>query len=78
MVQIIAALRFWGRAVETSQVHPKDHPMVAGRFRKLDSSGNVIERTLPMTRDEIETLIGRLDGTWTGRGLRWWDGFKYL
>ena len=30
------------------------------------------------TLDELETLIGRLDGSWTGRGLRPWEPFKNL
>lgn len=66
--QIIAALRYWGRAAETSLVHPKDHPLVAARFRGV----------LPLTLDEIETLIGRLDGSWGRRGLRRWEPLKFL
>ena len=31
-----------------------------------------------MTLDELETLIGRLDGTWTKKGLRTWDALRYL
>jgi hypothetical protein len=77
MIQVIAALRYWGRAMEMGSM-PRLHPMVAGRFRKLDCSGSILEETLPLTLDEIETLIGRLDGTFVGRGLRTWDGGKYL
>jgi hypothetical protein len=67
-VQIIAALRYWGRAAETSQVHPCNHSQVAARFGPY----------APMTLDELETLIGRLDGSFTGRGLRPWGPWKYL
>lgn len=70
-VQVIAALRYFGRAAETCtaiNTHPSVHPMVASRFKDY----------LPLTLDELETLIGQLDGTWTGRGLRTWDGAKYL
>jgi hypothetical protein len=77
VVQIIAALRFWGRAAETSGSHPKDHPLVAGRFHRWVQRTQTYADTLPMTNDEIETLIGRLDGTWD-RGLRTWDAGKYL
>ena len=68
-IQVIAALRYWGRAME-GDAQPERHPMVARRF----SNAGV----LPLTLDEIETLIGRLDGTWTSRGLRVFDGWKYL
>lgn len=70
IVQIIAALRYWGRAAEMSLVHPAEHPMVKARFAK--------SRQLPLTLDEIETLIGRLDGSWSERGLRRWAPDKYL
>lgn len=66
--QIIAALRYWGRAAEISLVHPKDHPMCKARFKGL----------APLTLDELETLIGRLDGSWAERGLRKWDPARYL
>jgi hypothetical protein len=68
IVQIVAALRFWGRAAETSLVHPFKHPMCKARFKDHK----------PMTLDEIETLIGRLDGSWMGRGLRPWEPLKWL
>jgi hypothetical protein len=68
IVQCIAALRFWGRAAE-QRVFPELHPMVKARFS---------DNCLPMTLDEIETLIGRLDGSHTGRGLRPWDPRKFL
>jgi len=66
--QVIASLRLWGRWAEIEQTHPSEHPMVKDRFKKH----------LPMTQDEIETLIGRLDGSWTGRGLRTWNPWKFL
>jgi hypothetical protein len=66
--QVIAALRLWGRWAETGLVHPKDHPMVKDRFREH----------LPMTLDEIETLIGRLEDSWRGRGLRTWNPWMHL
>jgi len=31
-----------------------------------------------MTLDELETLIGRLDGSWTSRGLRPWNPWVNL
>jgi hypothetical protein len=70
IVNIIAALRYFGRAAEMSDTTPWMHPMVRARFTK---SGH-----LPLTLDEIETLIGRMDGSWTERGLRRWDGSRYL
>ena len=70
ITQIIASLRYWGRAAEMSLVHPKDHPMVKARFARGG--------TLPLTLSELETLIGRLDGSWTEKGLRLWDPHKYL
>jgi hypothetical protein len=70
IVQVICSLRYWGRAAEMSLVHPKDHPMVKARFARGG--------TLPLTLDELETLIGRLDGSWLERGLRRWDGARYL
>ena len=68
-VQVIADLRVWGRWAETSTAgnHPYVHPLVAGRFKKH----------LPMALDEIETLIGKLDKTWAGPGLRSWNAWKY-
>jgi hypothetical protein len=70
IAQVCAALRSWGRQVEVGAglYHPSDHTIVAGRFSK---------DCLPLTLDELETLIGRLDGTWTGRGLRTWDGWRH-
>ena len=70
IVQVIASLRYWGRAAEMSLVHPAEHPMVKARFTK--------GRQLPLTLDELETLIGRLDGSWVERGLRRWDPSRYL
>jgi hypothetical protein len=70
IVQVIASLRYWGRAAEMSLVHPAEHPMVKARFAKA--------RVLPLTLDELETLIGRLDGSWVERGLRRWAPDKYL
>jgi hypothetical protein len=70
IVQIIAALRYWGRAAEMSLVHPAEHPMVKARIAK--------SKQLPLTLDELETLIGRLDGSWAERGLRRWAPDKYL
>lgn len=67
-IQVIAALRYWGRAAESGLTHPKEHPMVKARLRGV----------LPMTNDEIETLIGKLDGSWGSRGLRTWDPARYL
>lgn len=78
IIQVIAALRFWGRAAETSQVHPKDHPMVARRFHQWVQKTQTYVDNLPLTLDEIETLIGRLDGSHTGRGFRPWNPFKHL
>jgi hypothetical protein len=72
LVQVVAALRYWGRVSENAGTnfmsHPCNHPMVKARFKFFP----------PMTLDEIETLIGQLDGSWTKRGLRTWDGFRYL
>ena len=68
ITQVTTALRFWGRCAETSLGHPKDHPMIKARFKDH----------LPLTLDEIETLIGRLDGSWTNRGLRTWNPWIYL
>jgi hypothetical protein len=76
IVQVVAALRYWGRAAETSLVHPSQHPMVQSRFQKMVRDRVV--RIAPFTLDEIETLIGRLDGTFTDRGLRTWNPQKYL
>jgi hypothetical protein len=70
LIQVIAALRYWGRASEIGFHHPSHHPMVKSRFDQA--------KILPMTNDELETLIGRLDGSWTEKGLRTWDGHKYL
>jgi hypothetical protein len=66
-VQVIAALRVWGRWSQMSATHPKDHPMCKDRFKDH----------LPLTLDEIETLIGRLDGSMP-RGRRVWFPEKYL
>jgi hypothetical protein len=68
LAHIIAALRFFGRAAEISLVHPRETPFVKARLRDVS----------PMTLDEIETLIGRLDDSWTSRGLRTWDASRYL
>lgn len=68
IAQIVAALRFWGRTMETGRMLPHSHPLVAGRFKGI----------LPMTLDEIETLIGRLDGQLTRRRRRTWNPTKYL
>lgn len=71
MAHVIAALRVFGRWQETTACDsfgPRHCPTVRDRLKGLD----------PMTLDEIETLIGRLDGSWTGRGLRTWDAFRYL
>jgi hypothetical protein len=69
-VQIIAALRYVGRTIETGLpgFTPDMHPMCKARFKEH----------LPLTLDELETLIGRLDGSFTGRGLRQWDGWRWL
>jgi hypothetical protein len=67
-VQIAASLRYWGRAAETSTVHPMLHPMVRGRFSK---------ECWPLTLDEIEGLIGRIDGTLKSGGRTWSPG-KWL
>ena len=67
-VQVIASLRLWGRIREAGTMEPSHHPMVRARFQ-----GN-----LPLSLDELETLIGRLDGSWTSRGMRRWDALRYL
>ena len=69
LAQIQAALRFWGRTMETagSGFYPHQHPLCQRRFKDH----------LPMTLDEIETLIGRLDGQITRRQRREWDAVKY-
>ena len=70
--QICAALRVYGRLLEralmTNVPMPHMNPMIAPMFRGLP----------PMTLDEIETLIGRLDGTWTAKGLRPWNPQMWL
>jgi hypothetical protein len=43
--------------------------MVADRFKQAD--------VLPMTLDELETLIGRLDGSLKA-GRRPWNPLRYL
>jgi hypothetical protein len=68
-VQIAAALRYWGRAAECSITHPKDHPLCKDRFDK-DS--------LPMVLDEIENLIGRIDGSLKPRERRVWNPLRWL
>ena len=67
--QVAAALRFWGRTMETSGTGflPHQHPLCQRRFKEH----------LPMTLDEIETLIGRLDGQITRRKRRIWSPEKY-
>jgi hypothetical protein len=69
--QVCAALRTWGRwlenAVARDEILPHMNPLVQARFKDHP----------PMTLDEIETLIGRLDGSWTGRGLRRWDALRF-
>ena len=77
-VQVIASLRYWGRAAEIGVSHPSKHPMIAARFHSVHPTTQKVTDILPLTLDELETLIGHLDGTWTGRGLRTWDGFRYL
>lgn len=71
-VQMIAALRIYGRLLENAicrnEVLPHMNPLVAARFKDAP----------PMTLDEIETLIGKLDGSHTSRGLRKWDPYKWL
>lgn len=67
-VQVIAALRLFGRCRETSNFEPSHHSMVRARFQEH----------LPLSNDELETLIGRLDGSWTGRGMRRWDALRFL
>jgi hypothetical protein len=67
LAHVTAALRFLGRCAETSGF-AYGHPVVSTR----------IEGHLPMTLDELETLIGKLDGTWKSRGLRTWDPFHNL
>jgi hypothetical protein len=72
-VHVIAALRLFGRLIENTPVGgtlPHYNPMVAARMKAAD--------VLPMTLDEIETLIGRLDGTFKTKGLRPWEPFRYL
>lgn len=74
-VQVIAALRFWGRAAEMLSAgdgpssHPSSHPMCAARFSQA--------KVLPMTLDELETLIGQMDGS-LKQGCRPWNPRKYL
>ena len=65
VAQVCAALRLWGRMLENGS-RPHVNPMVTRRF--------VLHG--PMVLDEIETLIGRLDGTWTSKGLRPWDAWR--
>ena len=65
IAQVCAALRLMGRMQENGSL-PYANPMVVKRF----------ELHLPLALDEIETLIGRLDGTWTARGLRPWDAWR--
>jgi hypothetical protein len=67
-MQIAAALRFWGRAAETGLVHPSEHPRIKLRFKKCT----------PMSLDELESLIGKIDGTWPFRHLLAWDPEKHL
>jgi len=67
-VQVIAALRFWGQTASTAGFHPSQHPLCRDRFKRFK----------PMTLDELETLIGRLDGSYEGPGLRPWEPRKYL
>jgi len=77
MIQVVAALRYWGRAAETNTLnHPSTHPMVAARFF-IVRPNKPIERILPLSQDELETLIGKLDGSWTSRGLRTWNPLVY-
>ena len=78
MIQVIAALRYWGRAAETSTVHPSDHPMIRQRFQLRDTQSQYVTNVPPLTLDELETLIGRLDGSWTSRGLRTWNPWVHL
>jgi hypothetical protein len=69
--QIAAALRYWGRAQELSKDSvgsPEFHPMCRDR---LKTHG-------PMTLDELETLIGKIDGSFKGRGMRLWNPHKWL
>ena len=66
VAQVCAALRLWGRMQENSGF-PYLNSMVIKRFT---------QDCTPMVLDEIETLIGRLDGTWTSKGLRPWDAWR--
>lgn len=68
VVQITASLRYWGRAAETSETHPSEHPLCKDRFKRYP----------PMTNDEIESLIGRLDGTWDSLRPRPWNPTVHL
>lgn len=71
IAQVCAALRLYGQwqvSQEAMGLSPMDHPLVADRFTEA--------RCLPMTLDEIETLIGRIEGTWTGRGLKPWNPIR--
>jgi hypothetical protein len=68
VVQICAALRLFGRCRETGNFEPSHSPILRDRFK----------HELPLSNDELETLIGHLDGSWTGRGLRRWDALRYL
>jgi len=66
-VQVAAALRFWGRTMETGRCVPHEHPLCQSRFQEH----------LPMTLNEIETLIGRLDGQISRRKRREWNPMRY-
>ena len=70
IAQVCAALRLYGRLLENEMARggdlPHVNPMVSRRF----------VGQLPMPLDEIDTLIGRLDGTWTAKGLRPWDAWR--
>lgn len=66
---IAAALRYWGRAAETSKVHPRDHFLCVNRLKGHP----------PMSLHEIESLIGRIDGSWPyKKALRFWEPLKEL
>jgi len=71
-VQVIAALRLYGRflenAIRRGEVLPHKHPLVRDRFNGV----------LPLTLNELETLIGKLDRSFKGHGIRLWEPNRWL
>lgn len=61
VAHVRAALRYWGRAAETSTAHPADHWVARPSLEGFSA----------MSLDELEALIGKIDKTFKGRRRPW-------